>query len=243
MRQITPDEYAELYAEEDGAAEEYVADRFRWMASPELIEGYVENYLAQYDAEANSGQHKTRAKTAKGIAAARVSANMRRTQLEGMLRNQASFLAAYAETGNIKLACGAAGVARSRYYEWNTDTTPVGERFRRLIVVAKEQATETLEAEARRRAVHGTRKVRTFYDKEGGVRGKEVEIQYSDTLLIFLLKGVAPEKYRERVDISGSLDHKLAAQAEELANELGVNAAELLADAERILKEITAKGR
>ena len=61
-------------------------------------------------------------------------------------------------------------------------------------------ATEVLEAEARRRAVTGVRRLK--FDKGQAIIDPEtgepyVELDYSDVLLIFLLKARAPEKYRE----------------------------------------------
>jgi hypothetical protein len=54
---------------------------------------------------------------------------------------------------------------------------------------------ERLEAEAYRRAVKGI-------DKPMTVAGKrELVKEYDTTLLIFLLKGAAPEKYRDRVGV------------------------------------------
>jgi hypothetical protein len=43
-----------------------------------------------------------------------------------------------------------------------------------------------------------------------------VEHEYSDTLLIFLLKGARPEKYRERADVrhSGKIDVSKLTDAE-----------------------------
>lgn len=63
-----------------------------------------------------------------------------------------------------------------------------------------EAGTEELEEEARRRAFRGVDEP-VFYqgDECGSIR------KYSDTLLIFLLKGRRPEKYREnvRTEITG----------------------------------------
>lgn len=61
---------------------------------------------------------------------------------------------------------------------------------------AIEAATDALELEARRRAVEGTDRP-VFY--QGGEVGYVRE--YSDTLLIFLLKAHRPKKFRERVEL------------------------------------------
>ena len=73
---------------------------------------------------------------------------------------------------------------------------------------ARENAVDILEAEARRRA-----------------------LSTSDALLMFLLKSDRPDRYRERVDIRVDLRR----EAERIAADLGINAEEAIAEAERIL--------
>jgi hypothetical protein len=65
--------------------------------------------------------------------------------------------------------------------------------------MAKEMAADRLEEEAWRRAVDGVEEPVGFYRGEPGAYVR----RYSDTLLIFLLKGLRPEKYRERYEHSG----------------------------------------
>lgn len=79
---------------------------------------------------------------------------------------------------------------------------------------ALDEAIDVLEAAARQRALHS-----------------------SDTLLIFLLKAHRPEVYRERVDMR--VDVRLA--AERLAKTTGLDADELLAEADRIFRD-SARG-
>lgn len=92
-----------------------------------------------------------------------------------------AFLAALAATGNVSEAARAANIVRQEVYRYRE----MSETFAAAWDAALEEATDTLEAEALKRAKAG-----------------------SDVLLIFLLKGARPEKYRERYDtkISGSLD-------------------------------------
>jgi len=60
---------------------------------------------------------------------------------------------------------------------------------------AVEEYTDHLEAEADRRAVEGvTRQI--YFDNKGEVIGETRN--YSDTLMIFRLKGLRPEMYKER---------------------------------------------
>ena len=107
------------------------------------------------------------------------------------------FLAAFRETGNVRLACEAAEVGRSSHYRW-LDEDP---EYREGFGLAKEDAADILEAEAKRRAVEGVEEPTGWYK---GVPGGYVR-RYSDVLLIFLLKGLRPEVYRERMEVSGAL--------------------------------------
>lgn len=66
------------------------------------------------------------------------------------------------------------------------------ENFARAWDEALEEACDLLEAEARRRGVEGIDK--PVYHE--GVKVDTIK-QYSDTLLIFLLKGARPHKYRD----------------------------------------------
>jgi hypothetical protein len=65
--------------------------------------------------------------------------------------------------------------------------------------MAKEMAADRLEEEAWRRAVDGVDEPVGFYRGKPSAWVK----RYSDTLLIFLLKALRPEKYRERYEHSG----------------------------------------
>lgn len=121
---------------------------------------------------------------------------------------QDRFLTALAQTGVIARACKAAGVSRKHAYE-TRETNPT---FRAAWDDAKEEAGDVMEAEAFRRAVKGTLEP-VFYKGEecGEVR------KYSDVLLMFLLKGNRPEKFRERPelilnrdDLDRAIEHELA---------------------------------
>jgi hypothetical protein len=110
--------------------------------------------------------------------------------------NQKAFLAALCETGNITRAAEAAGVARRQHYNWLDNDSTYLKRFEECI----DQAADNLEAEARRRAVEGVAEPVFYKGKPiGAVR------KYSDTLLIFLLKGARPDKYRERHQINSTI--------------------------------------
>lgn len=111
------------------------------------------------------------------------------------------FLASLARYGNVKLACTAAKMARDTAYTWRAKQPD----FKAAWEDALKDAVNVLEREAYRRAVKGT-------DKPVYQQGVQVGTirEYSDTLLIFLLKGAAPDKYRERVQTEHSGELKLS---------------------------------
>lgn len=132
------------------------------------------------------------------------------------------FLVALAESGNVRLSCEAANVTRTAVY----DLRESEETFAADWDQALDEAADLLEQEARRRAHDGVQRVKfhkghpimvPVLGPDGlVVRGKDngpemvpyVEHEYSDTLLIFLLKGARPETYRDRTDVrhSGKID-------------------------------------
>jgi hypothetical protein len=102
-------------------------------------------------------------------------------------------LAVLKETGNITDSCRRAGINKGTLYN-HRDKDP---EFALALSDAIEASIENLELEARRRAEKGTKK--PIY-QQGRLVGYVQE--YSDTLLIFLLKAHKPEKYRERYDFN-----------------------------------------
>jgi len=113
----------------------------------------------------------------------------------------AAFLTELALRGNVTDAARAAGVTRSRVYEWRADDAD----FAAAWDTALDEAADVMEREAWRRAVEGVEKP-VFGSMGQGLGSGEIgRVQeYSDTLLIFLLKGARPEVYRERHEV----DHK-----------------------------------
>jgi hypothetical protein len=110
---------------------------------------------------------------------------------------QDAFLEAYARLGNIAGAARAAGIERVDHYRWLEKDAAYTERFTQ----AEDEAADMLEQEARRRAMLGSQ--RPVFHK-GEIVGHLTE--YSDTLLIFLMKGARPQKYRERVDVESKVE-------------------------------------
>jgi hypothetical protein len=115
------------------------------------------------------------------------------------------FLRSLASTGNVGLSCKAAGIARSTAYEWRKD-----EEFAKGWESALEEASDVLEAEARRRGAEGVEEP-VFYQGEdvGTVR------KYSDVLLIFLLKSANRRRFDPdgyvKLSVHEDLDAKLKA--------------------------------
>lgn len=110
------------------------------------------------------------------------------------------FIEALRDSANVSAAAAKADISRQYAY-----------RARKKFVTfaaqwddALEEATDKLELEARRRAHDGTLKP-VFY--QGEERGQIRE--YSDTLMIFLLKAHRPEKFRERYEVTGKLDAEI----------------------------------
>lgn len=110
-----------------------------------------------------------------------------------------AFLAAYSEGMTMRAAAAVAGIARqSVNYQIDKDAK-FAEDFR----IAAKNSADRLEEEARRRAYTGLRRKKfhqgvPIIDGETGKQYEEME--YSDTLLIFLMKGRNPEVFGDRID-------------------------------------------
>jgi hypothetical protein len=112
-------------------------------------------------------------------------------------KNQAAFLAAFRSCGRIDVSAKAAGITSQAHYLWIKKDP----EYKRIFAEAREEAVAYLEDEAHRRAVEGTTED-IYY--QGEVCG--TKLNYSDTLLIFLLKAANPEKYRDRFDIRSKVE-------------------------------------
>lgn len=108
-----------------------------------------------------------------------------------------AFLEDFAQTGNVSESCANVGIRRrSTVYDWQEQDDQFVAGWRE----AEIKATEVLETAARRRAVDGVTTTTPILH-QGHVVYEVEETKYSDTLLIFLLKARAPEKYRDRVQM------------------------------------------
>lgn len=103
-----------------------------------------------------------------------------------------AFLAVLAMTCSVSRACDAIGISRTTAYLWRDD-----EEFAQRWEKARAIGVEALEDEAARRGHEGWEE--PVY--QGGERVGTVR-KYSDQLLMFMLKGMKPDKYRERQDIN-----------------------------------------
>lgn len=103
-----------------------------------------------------------------------------------------AFLRELARTGNVSLSADKAKISRPAAYAARESDPGFAAAWKDAV----ETSVEYLEGEARRRAYEGTQ--RPVY-QGGKLVGKVRE--YSDTLLIFLLKAHRPEKYRDRQQV------------------------------------------
>jgi len=116
---------------------------------------------------------------------------------------KAEFLKKLATCGNLQVACRALSVSTVTIHRARKYDGAFAEAYDEAMLAAH----WTWEAEAVRRGVEGIEKP-IYY------KGELVDTikEYSDQLLIFLLKGAFPERYRERVDIKQT--DKLQAEVE-----------------------------
>ena len=102
-------------------------------------------------------------------------------------KKRKQFLQALRETGNVSRACEAAGIGRSTAYQWRDNDPDFAREWDEVI----DALVDDLEQEAIRRAKDG-----------------------SDTLLIFLLKGLKPDRYSDRlraeIEHSGGINVEIA---------------------------------
>jgi len=112
-------------------------------------------------------------------------------------KKMADFLVALSECGNVSRACEISGMSRLTAYRYRKARPKFADEWEK----AKKIGAEALEDEAIRRAHEGV-------DDPVFHRGEPCGVvrRYSDTLLIFLLKGAMPEKYRDnsRLEMTGA---------------------------------------
>lgn len=136
----------------------------------------------------------------------------------GIAHQKKKFLATYATVGTVLHACQESGVNRASLYVWLKQDA----EFLAAYEQAQEEVIESLEREAMIRAVDG--RLEPVY--QGGKKVGTIR-KRSDVLLIFLLNGLKPDKYKKRHELTGPhggpLQHvttKKALTKDELRDEL-----------------------
>jgi hypothetical protein len=111
-----------------------------------------------------------------------------------------AFLAAYRRCGIIQEAATASKVGRRTVFDWLKNDP----QFLKDYEEAQDQAIELLEAEADRRGKEGVRKPVLYKGEQVQIKDPQTgkmeplwEHVYSDLLLIFRLKALRPQKYRD----------------------------------------------
>jgi hypothetical protein len=113
------------------------------------------------------------------------------------LKKRETFITALRSHGNVSEACAAALIGRTAAYAWRADEPAFAAEWDEAL----DEAADTMEREAWRRAVEGVDEP-VFGSMGQGLGSGEVGRirKYSDTLLIFMLKAARPEKFRERTE-------------------------------------------
>ena len=109
--------------------------------------------------------------------------------------HQQRFLAAFAVSCSVEKAARWANIHRQTHYDWLAKDPSYPARFKE----AQERAGRTLEDEAVRRAKDGIAKPALHKGRQVYVDGEPLyEHQYSDSLLMFLLRAYDREKFGDR---------------------------------------------
>jgi hypothetical protein len=103
------------------------------------------------------------------------------------------FLTALRNSGNVRASCNAADVPRRTAYNHKNKSKEFAADWDEAV----EDACDYMEGEAFRRAMQGVEKPVTVAGE------REIIKDYSDSLLMFLLKAHRPGKFRERVEHTG----------------------------------------
>jgi len=135
------------------------------------------------------------------------------------------FFDVLAKTGIVLDACAVTGYSRTHVYDRRKSETDFAKRWDDAI----EASIQAMEREADRRGRDGFAEPLFHAGKPvmiEGPDGKPVQAtvrRHSDTLLIFRLKALRPEMYRERVDMQGevNLTFGLADRLEKARRRLG----------------------
>jgi len=145
---------------------------------------------------------------------------------------KAAFIAAFQECGTVRGASRASDVSTRSHYRWLADDP----EYATAIDEAGRFAAAHLVDVARERAIEGVRKYK--FDRSGQPiidprTGEQYyDLTYSDTCLIFLLKGLMPERFGDRQTIT----HDAADWRQQLADQ-GVDPDQALAQVKASLEQ------
>ena len=104
---------------------------------------------------------------------------------------QHAYLCAYVEACGVpSLAWRSTGISKSTHYRWLAEEPNYAEAFK----LAQKMAVEELERIATLRAAFGTKEPHWHQNNIVGYK-----VKYSDTLMVKLLEGNMPDKYKTRV--------------------------------------------
>lgn len=118
-------------------------------------------------------------------------------KLEPVELQKARYLAGFSVDCTLTAGCKAAGVHNNTVYQWRETDDEFVIKENQL----RAELADRMESEAIRRAVVGWD--RPIYQR-GILAG--YERVYSDSLLKLMLGAARPEKFRERVDVSGTVE-------------------------------------
>jgi hypothetical protein len=124
-------------------------------------------------------------------------------------KKREAFLQYLRMSGNVSYSASMCGIKRrTAYLHREAD-----KEFKKEWDDAYNAGIDALEQEARRRAFSGTKRSTVRYAKDGS-KSVTTWTEYSDNLLMFLLKGARPEKYREapvkfNIDLTKLSDEQL----------------------------------
>lgn len=109
------------------------------------------------------------------------------------------FLRELADSGNVKRSCRIAGIDHGSAYRDRHNNEEFAEAWAEAKAIADKRNGEELEKAALKRAKKG-RKEKVYY------QGQVVDVKRvpSDVLAIFMLKGLMPEKYGDKVNVKHS---------------------------------------
>lgn len=130
---------------------------------------------------------------------------MAKTAQTAQQKKKDGALQAYVVCGTVTGACEAAGIGRRTWYDWIRDD----QTFAAAVEESKDAVADSLEQRAIERALGG-----------------------SDTLMIFLLKSLRPDKFKERKE-SVNINYDVTPDDRLLARRYGMSLTEFMENKQR----------